>query len=183
MGSARTAVLVASVALVLVLTGCVDRRFVVTSNVAGAQVTVDGEQLGPAPVDARYEYTGKREFRAYAPGYEPLVQLIPFEPRWYDYPGLDLFAEVFWPFRIEDVRRVHLELQPAQPVPVDQIQASAEQLRQRGHSLPPPSVPNDQPTPVSPRLEPAIPAAMRDLFPPTGSTPIPPSTPGRFGGR
>jgi PEGA domain len=168
---------------VLTAVGCVDRRFVVTSNVPGAQVTVDGEQLGPAPVDARYEYTGKREFRAYAPGFEPYVQLIGFEPRWYDYPGLDLFAEVFWPFRIEDVRRVHLELQPAQPVPVDQIQTAAEQLRGRGQALPPPSVPNDQPAPVAPQFEPAIPSAMRGMFPPTGSTPIPPSTPGRFGGR
>ena len=163
--------------------GCVDRRFVVTTNAPGAVVTVDGDQLGPAPVDSRYDYAGKREFRATAPGFEPLVQCVKFEPRWYDIPGLDLFAEVFWPFRIEDVRRVHLDLQPAQPVPVDQIQAGAEQLRSRGLTLPPPSVPNDQPTPPIPKLDPAIPSAMRDFFPPTGSTPIPPSPLGRFGGR
>jgi hypothetical protein len=74
-------------------------------------------------------------------------------------------------------------LQPAQPVSVDQIQTAAEQLRGRGQALPPPSVPNDQPAPVAPQFEPAIPSAMRGMFPPTGSTPIPPSTPGRFGGR
>jgi hypothetical protein len=158
--------------------GCVDRRFVVTSNTPAARVTVDGDQLGPTPVDARYEYTGVREFRAYAPGYQPLVQRIKFEPRWYDYPGLDLFAEVFWPFRIEDVRRVHLELQPACPVPVEQLQAAAEQLRQRGLSLPPPSIPNDQPGATGPR-----PAAADPWVNTTGSTPIPPVGTGRFGGR
>jgi hypothetical protein len=90
---------------------------------------------------------------------------------------------VFWPFRIEDVRRVHLELQPAQPVPVDQLQANAENLRARGMSLPPPSVPNVQPEPPKPTLSPVIPPSMRGLFPPTGSTPIPSTVPGRFGGR
>jgi hypothetical protein len=158
--------------------GCVDRRFVVTSNTPAAQVTVDGDQLGPTPVDARYEYTGVREFRAHAPGYAPLVQRIKFEPRWYDYPGLDLFAEVFWPFRIEDVRRVHLELQPACPVPVEQIQSAAEQLRQRGLSLPPPSIPNDQPDVAATRKP--TPNAFPNT---TGSTPIPPVGTGRFGGR
>ena len=32
--------------------------------------------------------------------------------KWYDYPGLDFFAEVVWPFRIEDKRLVHLILTP-----------------------------------------------------------------------
>jgi hypothetical protein len=174
---------VVAVVLAAMAVGCVDRRFVVTSNVPGAQVTVDGDQLGPAPVDARYEYTGKREFRATAPGYDPLVQIVSFEPRWFDYPGLDLFAEVLWPFRIEDVRRVHLELQPAQTVAADQIQAGAESLRGRGQNLPPPSVPNDQPPIARPTLEPAIPPSMRGIFPPTGSTPIPPTVPGRVNTR
>lgn len=173
----KVCVLVAGL-VVATAVGCVDRRFVVTSNTPAAQVTVDGEQLGPTPVDARYEYTGVREFRAHAPGYQPLAQRIKFEPRWYDYPGLDLFAEVFWPFRIEDVRRVHLELQPACPVPVEQLQAAAEQLRQRGLSLPPPSIPNEQPGAPGP-----CPTAADPCVNTTGSTPIPPITTGRFGGR
>lgn len=173
--SRRRKLVALTAALAVTPAGCVDRRFVVTSNVPGAQVTVDGDQLGPSPVDARYEYTGKREFRATAPGCEPLVQTVSFPPRWYDYPGLDLFAEVIWPFRIEDVRRVHLELQPKLPVAVEQIQATAEGLRGRGMSLPPPSVPNDQAGP--PRTAP--PPDLSGRFPPTGSTIIPPTVPGR----
>lgn len=125
--------------------GCVDRRFVVTTNVPGAQIYLDGEPLGPAPVDSHYEYTGLREFRAVAPDYQPLVQKVRFKPRWYDYPGLDLFAEVFWPFRIEDVRYINLNMVPAQPVHVDELNDRAAQVRQRGMTLPAPSIPNDQP--------------------------------------
>ena len=173
--AARRWSLVVFAALALLSAGCVDRRFVVTTNVPGAAIEVDGQPLGPTPVDAAYVYTGKREFRATAPGYEPLNQLVNFEPKWWDYPGLDLFAEVLWPFRIEDVRRVHLDLQPVIPRSPEEIIAGAEALKARGLALPPPSVPNEPP---------AVPGtfdryAGRTL-PPTGSTPIPPSNLGRF---
>lgn len=167
--------LVAVAAFALLAVGCVDRRFVVTSNAPGAQVEVDGEPLGPTPSDGTYVYTGKRSFHAAAPGYEPLTQLVTFEPRWYDYPGLDLFAEVLWPFRIEDVRRVHLELIPTVPVTPEQVQGRAEGLRARGLALPPPSIPNDQPDVAT-----ADPYANLGPLPPTGSTPIPPFNLGRF---
>ena len=173
--TARRWLFAALAASALLSAGCVDRRFVVTSNVPGAAIEVDGDPIGPTPADASYVYTGKREFRATAPGYEPLNQLVTFEPKWWDYPGLDLFAEVIWPFRIEDVRRVHLELQPAVPRSAEEIIAGAEALKARGLALQPPSIPNDQPsTPAK-----IDPYAGRPL-PPTGTTPIPPINLGRF---
>jgi hypothetical protein len=172
---ARRWLLAAFAPLAVFAVGCVDRRFVVTTNVPGAAVAVDGEQLGPTPADAAYVYTGKREFRATAPGYEPLTQVVTFEPKWWDYPGLDLFAEVLWPFRIEDVRRVHLDLQPVVPRSPEEIIAGAEALKVRGLSLPPPSVPNEQPG------SPGRPDPYAGVkLPPTGSTPIPPINLGRF---
>ena len=173
--TARRWSLAALAALALLGTGCVDRRFVVTTNVPGAAVEVDGQPLGPTPVDAAYLYTGAREFRATAPGYEPLNQVVKFEPKWWDYPGLDLFAEVLWPFRIEDVRRVHLDLQPVVPRSAEEILAGAEALKVRGLALPPPSVPNEQPgvPGVADRY------AGRQL-PHTGTTVIPPINLGRF---
>ena len=171
-----SAVLLAALAAV----GCVDRRFVVTTNAPGA-----ARWRWTATSSARPQWTpGTSTPASGSSGPPPRVttrwcRSCRFQPRWYDYPGLDLFAEVIWPFRIEDVRRVHLDLQPAQPVPVDQIQAGAEALRGRGQTLPPPTVPNDQPPIARPTLDPAIPPSMRGLFPPTGSTPIPPTVPGR----
>ena len=123
--------------------GCVDRRFVVRTNVPGAQVYRDGTPLGPAPVDAHYDYAGYYEFRAVAAGYEPLVERVRFKPKWYDYPGFDLIAEVLWPARIEDVRTIDLVLEPSQPVRIDELQKNAEDRRQQGKNLPPSSVPDD----------------------------------------
>jgi hypothetical protein len=168
-----------------VLTGCVDRRFVVESNVPGAQISVDGVPIGPAPTDARWEYAGCYEFLAVAPGYEPLVQKVYFKPKWYQYPPFDLFAEVFWPGRIEDVRRVRLTLEPTRPVDQVQLLTSADALRARGAMLPPSTVPDEAPTrpanppspiPPTPRALP-IPA---NLDPPTrfGLPPDQPIGPG-----
>ena len=167
--------LLAACLLALLPVGCVDRRFVVTTNAPGAHVSVDGDPVGATPADGTYVYTGQKEFRAVAAGYEPLRQLVKFEPSWYDYPGLDLFAEVLWPFRIEDVKRVHLELIPTVPVSPQQVQAAAESLRVRGMALPPPTVPNEQPD-VPPRDDPY---ARLGPLPHTGSTTIPVFTPGR----
>ena len=171
----RAGIVVGFAIALAVSVGCVDRRFVVTSNVPGAHITVDGEAIGPTPADAAYTYAGKREFRATAPGYDSLVEIVNFEPKWFDIPGLDLFAEVFWPFQIQDVRRVNLLLQPIRAIPVEQIQSDAEGLRARGLNLPPPSVPNDLPGTQG------IPDPRAgNITPRTGSTPIPPIVPGRF---
>src|SRR5918994_6848496 len=145
--------------------GCVDRRFVVETNVPGAQVSVDGVPIGATPADARFEYAGKYEFKAVAPGYEPLTQLVTLKPKWHNYPPLDFFAEVLWPFRIEDVRRVQLVLEPVRPVNQIELIQSADALRARGLSLPPPTVQDE--TTLPPRPPQPAPLAA----PPTGRVP------------
>ena len=134
----RNRVLFAGIVLLLGTCGCVERRFVVQSNVPGALVSVNNQPAGPSPADVRWDYTGTYEFRAVAQGYEPLVQRVRIRPKWYEYPGLDFFFEAIWPFHIEDVRRVALELQPAQPVRTDELLDAANELRERGQNLPPP---------------------------------------------
>lgn len=162
------------------LAGCVDRRFVVETNVPGAHVAVDGAPLGPSPVDSRWEYAGSYQFTASAPGYQPLGKRVHFKARWYQYPPLDLVAEVFWPFRIEDVRRVYLELEPLQPVNQAELLSAADQLRSRGLTLPPTTVADEgerprgtQPSfvPVVPPTAPVPTTQLPGSFPPTSRAP------------
>jgi hypothetical protein len=153
------------------LGGCVDRRYVVETNVPGAQISVDGVGIGPSPADNRYEYPGKYEFRAVAPGYEPLTKKVRFRPHWYDYPGLDFFAEIVWPFRIEDVRRVRLDLEPARQVNTPEILDRAAALRNKGQNLPPQSVPDSEPGSLT-----NIPVGRGPVLPPMVPPPIPNST-------
>lgn len=160
--------LVVAAGVIGLATGCVDRRFVVETNVPGAQISVDGKPIGPSPTDGWYTYAGCYEFKAVAPGYQPLTQKVRFRAKWYDYPPLDLFAEVLWPVRIEDVRRVKLDLEPARPVRTDELLGDADFLRDRGRSLPPSTVPDDAGPPGPPaKSAPPVPP------PAGGSVPVP----------
>jgi hypothetical protein len=158
-------------AVIVPAVGCVDRRFVVETNVPGAQVSVDGVPIGAAPADARWEYAGDYEFKAVAPGYEPLTQRVTFRPRWHNYPPLDFFAEVLWPFRIEDVRRVQLMLEPVRPVNQVELLNAANALREKGLSLPPPTITDETPLPPgppqpAPQAAPPVAPIPTNLIPP-----------------
>jgi hypothetical protein len=159
--------------------GCVDRRFVVETNVPGAQVSVDGIPIGAAPADARWEYAGCYEFKAVAPGHEPLTQRVTLEPKWHNYPPLDFFAEVLWPFRIEDVRRVQLTLEPVRPVNQVELLNAAINLRTRGLALPPSTVEDETSTPPrspqpAPPVAPPMAPVPTNLVPPFQVTPAAP---------
>jgi len=137
-------------ALLAGLTGCVERRFVVETNVPGAQVYVNQNPVGPSPADARWDYPGKYQFRVVAQGYEPLTRVENVKARWYDYPPLDFVVETLWPFHVEDVRRFRFDLQPATQIRTDELLDAANSLRAQGQSLPPPKYPDPQPKVVVP---------------------------------
>lgn len=143
-----------TVLIVLIGSGCVERRFVLESSVPGAQVYVNNVPIGPSPSDARWEYPGEYEFRVVAPGYEPLTVRENVEAKWYEYPGLDFFFEVLWPWHIEDVRRYNFMLTPLSPVRTDELLDSANQLRERARMLPPPEQPDIQPGSIVPTVIP-----------------------------
>jgi hypothetical protein len=143
MSDVRKMVTVLTLALVTISTGCIDRRFVVDSNVSGAQIYVNNRQIGPSPADTSWEHPGRYQFRVVAAGYEPLTECRTVEARWYDWPPFDFVVGVLWPFHIEDIRRFHFELKPAQQANVAEVEAKAAELRERTNRLPPPSVPNN----------------------------------------
>lgn len=147
---ARILALVAGLSAVTAGSGCVERRFVVETNVPGALVYVNNVPAGPSPADARWDYAGTYEFRVVAQGYEPLTRVEKVKARWYDYPPLDFIFETLWPFHIEDVRRFRFDLVPATAIRTDELIDQANAMRSQAQSLPPPSVPNDQFTPMLP---------------------------------
>ena len=160
-----------------VLSGCVDRRFVVTTNVPGAQVFLEGKPLGPSPVDSRWEYAGNYNFTALAPGYEPLTEKVRFAPKFYMYPPFDLIAETLYPGRIEDVRRVTLTLTPSRQLSDAELLANGDVLRAEGRALPPSRFPDkkkdDAPRPAG------APAAPPPSTTPGPTDPVtPPFAPG-----
>jgi len=186
MSMARTIRMMA-VCAVSTTTGCVDRKFIIESNVPNAQVYIDNAPIGAAPAYAPFEYYGYYTIRVVHPGYETIVKRQHVAAPWYAYPPLDFITEVLLPFHIRDTRRIHIELQPAAQGRTDDILNAAETLRQRGMALPlpdrpaPPRVQPNQPIPPGPTLGPPVepaPGGALSTLPGPGVNPIPAPAPG-----
>jgi hypothetical protein len=118
------------------LSGCVERRFVITSNPPGAAVYRDGQLLGVTPVDDYFIYYGDREYILVLDGYETLKVRQPAPLPWYEIPPLDFVAENLWAFKIRDIRRPEpYQLQPLQVPNPNLILDRASQLRSSGRGL------------------------------------------------
>jgi hypothetical protein len=142
--------------------GCVERRYVVTSEPLGALVYRNGVPIGTTPVDDHFVYYGKYHFTLVKEGYETLQVDAPIEAPWYEIPPLDFISENLIPFKIHDVRRLCFQLEPLRTPPAEEVLPQALQLRSRGQAI------------GAPRLPPP-PAAVAPPSP--GLPPIPPPTP------
>jgi hypothetical protein len=156
------------------LTGCVERRFVVTTDPPGALVMRNNAPIGFAPADDHFVYYGNYHFTLIKDGYETqqIDQKIPAP--WYEYPPFDFFAENLLPWHIIDVRRFHYQMQPRQVPNADEMLNHAQELRDRGRIVsPPPETPLPTPpalgTPIAPGLDSSgLPA---NPVPPPGTIP------------
>ena len=108
--------------------GCVDRKFVIESNVPNAQVYIDDKPIGAAPAYAPFEYYGYYTITLVHPGYETHVKRVHVVAPWYAYPPFDFLAEVLWPFHIRDTRRYYFELYEATQTRTDDILNAADAL-------------------------------------------------------
>jgi hypothetical protein len=160
----RNAVLGALLLATALTTGCVDRKFVVTSEPLNAAVYVNGNYIGQTPVDYPFIYYGKYEFRIVKDGYETLVERKQIAAPWYEIPPLDFVSDIFFPYEIRDVRRIHYALAERVPPRETDVLQRATNLRERGKAI------------GAPRVDGALPPGT--LFPgrevPTN---LPPATP------
>jgi hypothetical protein len=137
------------------LTGCVERRYVIETDPPGAIVYRNGKELGASPVDDHFVYYGKYDFTIKKDGYQ--TQQIPQEipAPWYQWFPLDFVTEVLVPVQLEDVRHFRYVLLPAEQPRIDDLLRESENLRNRGHNLPPP--PGGYSPPAPPAVVPPTP--------------------------
>ena len=174
----RSAVWLAGLAL-LAAVGCVDRRFVVETNVPNAQVFIDDRPIGAAPAFTQFDYYGFYTIKIVHPGYETLVVRQHVPAPWYAYPPFDFITEVLLPFHIRDVRTFNYTLVEAVQTRTDDILNNAESLRARTWSLPPaerpaePRPPRILQPPTAPLPAPGVAPPVAPVVPPVGPSPPP----------
>src|SRR5262245_59020252 len=138
-----------AMALGMGLAGCVERRFVITTEPFGA-IAYDekGQPMGATPVDRQFTYYGKYRFTLVRDGCQTLVVEENVKAPWYEYPPLDFISENLIPWKIVDIRRFAYQLPPAQIVSPEAVLGPAGVLRERGKNEGVPLPPGSAPVPA-----------------------------------
>lgn len=143
--------------LLCCLVGCVERRFIITTDPPGAIVYDEkGMPLGAAPADRTFTYYGKYRFTLVKDGCETLVVEENIRPPWYQWFLLDFVSENLVPFTLRDVRRFHYPMQPRQVVPPEALLQEAGKLRTQGQGIGSPIAPGADPL-LNPQAPPPVP--------------------------
>jgi hypothetical protein len=124
------------VSLILVsLSGCVQRRFIIRSQPEGAFVTIDKQPIGLTPLSVPWTYNGTREFQLEKDGYRTIKVQQRFQPTWYETFPASFVTENFWPQEIRDERVLDFQMEPKTQVQENLLLDRANDLRmnvQRG---------------------------------------------------
>ena len=131
----RNLFLTAGLLFAVFATGCVDQRYLITSDPPGAMVLRNGVPIGATPVDDHFVYYGNYHYTLIKDGYETLQVDQEIPAPWYEYPPLDFVSEALVPFHWHDVHAFHYQMREAQPVGKEDVINRGQQLRDRGHIL------------------------------------------------
>jgi len=129
----------------LASTACQAKRtLVVTSAPEGAQVRLDGRNIGETPVTLKFEHYGTRRVTLYLDGYLTYSRVLEMHPPWYGRFPLDLFSEVLVPVGWQDEHKLHATLELGESViqapALESVIERSEELRRAGPEGPVPVV-------------------------------------------
>ncbi len=96
----------------MTLSGCVERRIVITSAPSGATVFLNDAEVGRTPVEVDFTYFGVYDVRLRKEGFEPLVTTAKASAPIHEWPGIDLLAMMV-PVTKKTRIEWHFELAPA----------------------------------------------------------------------
>lgn len=113
--------------------GCVERELVVETQPAGAEVFVDGRDVGRtdegAPVRVPFDHYGVVVVVARKPGHVPERRRVVLDPPWWQLPPVDLVTDLLWPGTITDERRLEPLVLAPRGEPEDPAAAAARARR------------------------------------------------------
>lgn len=121
-------ILIASLILVS-LSGCVQRRFIIRSQPEGAFVSIDRQQIGLTPLSVPWTYNGTREIQLEKDGYKTIKVQQRFSPNWYETFPASFVTENFWFREIRDERLMEFQMEPKTQVQGNLLLDRANDLR------------------------------------------------------
>jgi hypothetical protein len=120
-----------SLLLLVVLSGCVERKLTINTKPQGALVNLNDEEIGESPVTVNFNWYGDYCVRISKEGYETLNTHRDLKGPWYDHFPFDFFAEIVNPNRIVDSYEWTFELSPRQQISRDELIQNANELKKQ----------------------------------------------------
>lgn len=128
--------------------GCVERRFVITTEPYGAMVyDWTDTPIGATPADRSLVWNGTYRFKLVKDGYQTKVVEEPVKGPWFTWFGIDFFTENLVPYNFQDIRRLHYKLDPVEIRSAEEVRNEGELLRQRGQTIGSPAIGSPIPQP------------------------------------
>ena len=118
-----------SIFVLVVLTGCVERKLTINTKPQEALVLLNDEEIGISPVTVNFNWYGDYCIRISKEGYETLNTHRELKGPWYDHFPFDFFAQVVNPNRIVDSYEWTFELSPKQQISRDELIQNAHELK------------------------------------------------------
>ncbi len=110
-------------------TGCVHRRATIRSDPAGAQVFLEGEEIGFTPVSFDFIWYGTRELTIVKPGYETLTVFQKIRTPWYQILPFEFLTDNFSPMKITNRHEFNYQLTRKRMSPTGDLLNRAWDLR------------------------------------------------------
>jgi len=114
----------------VLLSGCVERTVRVETDPPGALVVVNDQEVGVSPTKFSFTWYGDYDIIVRKPGYKTLKTNYRLREPWYQWPPIDIVAELLIPVTIRDEHVLpKYVLEPAEEPAVEQLVERAAALR------------------------------------------------------
>jgi hypothetical protein len=125
------ALLVISVSVFLLVSGCVERNLTINTEPQGALIILNDEEIGTSPVTVSFEWYGDYWVRIRKDGYESLNTHRELKGPWYDIFPFDFFAQIISPNRTVDSYEWTFPLKPKKQISTEELIQAAERLKKQ----------------------------------------------------
>jgi hypothetical protein len=123
--------MVTSTILILLLTGCVERKLMINTEPQGALVILNDEEIGISPVTVSFNWYGDYQVKISKQGYETLNTNRELKAPLHDHFPFDFFAQILWPGRIVNSYEWTFELAPQKQPTREELIQKAEELKEQ----------------------------------------------------
>ena len=125
------AVIIVSLVVGLLASGCVERWLTINTEPQGALVTLNDEEIGESPVTVPFNWYGDYNVRISKEGYETLKTHRELERPGHDKFPWDFFAQILNPKRIVDEYEWTFDLAPKKEISLEELIQKAEALKEK----------------------------------------------------